>query len=762
MYDPNIEPAKDDVLFRDWDKDVLGVVEGMLREVYGELKGKEKGENEKVKRPQGVDGVGFGVLLARKPAPAVLGSVDEELVESERVGVEEGSSKRVEEGIDEFADPELDLYDGATPPLEGSHNHQAADTGSAGTALPSNPPPVTAPPRTPNPHPQRQRRPTWGFSMSANLIDDDDLSDAGEEYLPPPPSPPGEKEAARKDVSLSNPWVMAKMNAPVRDLSSPVGDAGASPLSVHRMSGGGSSSTGAGGGGVGWAERNLPPGYQMTSTNRNRDAIMAFNNNGSSSPFPPRQRRGVLDKWISSSAASASASGSGAVGKNAPQDHGDRLLPMASSPIRERVVEQLSVVGHVRRVSGAEEAFMTAAEFMAAAEQDQDDHSRPDKGIGRGGTGFTPVNTTSNYHQKFGGVEGPGGVIVRSSERRERAVNRAREEGNLWPNPLKRHPFPQEVNGQDVSEGSEGSEESEQDGENMDVSLRGEGAPVVKRRKVDVGKGKGKGKEVVRGSYGSGGEGEEGDEEIPERDEQLDLLFTQPPPLKQQLRRRSVPRMVGQKKFVPPLLKPRGGEVADGSDNIDDDMINNALQSPPRQLPARSPHRNRQKTATAALGMAVDTVVNNLTGGTTTAAPITSEGEPEEPQAKRTKPRTRTKPRNLLPLERVAPEERMHNKSVTVHFSSGVDAVGRLAWEVGRLNLGEYTAHPRRGGIYSREKMRGEWVGEVMGEWLRRKIGDGDEWERELVRGVKGWEDQEGEGEGEGQEQVRSLVAVWR
>ncbi|KAF8431364.1 histidine kinase-like ATPase, partial [Terfezia claveryi] len=40
MYDPNIEPAKDDVLFRNWDRDVLGVIEGMFREVYGELKGK--------------------------------------------------------------------------------------------------------------------------------------------------------------------------------------------------------------------------------------------------------------------------------------------------------------------------------------------------------------------------------------------------------------------------------------------------------------------------------------------------------------------------------------------------------------------------------------------------------------------------------------------------------------------------------------------------------------------------------------------------
>ena len=764
MYDPNIEPAKDDVLFRDWDRDVLGVVEGMLREVYGELKGKEKGEKERVRKPQGVDEVDFGVLLAKKPALATVTPAAEELPEHGGVGKGGESLKIVEEDTDEFADPELDLYDGATPPVEGNYNHKVADTNRVAPTLPSDPPIATAPHDITNLRLQRQRRPTWGFSMSANLIDEDD---AVEEYLPPPPPPLGEEEAARKDISLSNPWVMAKMNAIVKDSSSPMKGVGASSPSVqHTLGGGrGGSSSSTNGGGVGWVGRNLPPGYRVTSTNRNRDAITAFHN-GSGSPFPFGQRPGGLDKWILSGVA-AIAPESGVVRKSIQQGHGGSSSPIASSSqTRERRVEQIPTVGHVRGAVGVGGDFMTATEFIATTGEDEDEHPQSGRGIRRAGIGFTPVNATSNYHQKFAGVDGPGGVIVRSSGRRERAVHRAREEGNLWPNPLERYPFPQGVSGRDESDESEG------DGENIDANLRGEGSPVVKRRRVERGRGKGKGKAKARGSYcGSGGEDEDNDEVL-EQDEQLDLLFTHPP-LKQQQQKKSALRMAGQKKFVPPLLKPRGGgvagvgnnEVVGSSDDVDDDMIDiNAPQSPPQQLPTRSPHRNRQRTATAALGMAADTVVNNLTRGSALPGPTTApipEGEPEQPQSKHMKTRTRVKSRYLLPLERVAPEERMHNTSITVHFSSGLDVVERVVHELGRLNLGEYTADPRRKGVFLMKELRGELVGEVVGEWLRGKVGgEGGESERELVGKMVGWEVEEGSGEGE-EEEVKRLVAAW-
>jgi len=581
MYDPNIEPAKDDVLFRSWDSDVLGVVEGMFREVYGDLKGKEKVEKERARRPQGVDGVDFDILLAKKPTLAAAAPVAEELVEDGGVG----NSKIVEGDTDGFADPGLDLYYGVIPPLERNHNHQVAGTSSA----------------------------------------------------------------------------------------------------VHYTLGGG--------GGKG-------------------------------------------------------------VGENMQHGHGGSLLPIASSsPDRGRRIEQAPTVGWAR--GGVDGGFMTATEFMTAAGGDKDEYPQPGGGVGCSGTGPSPIKATSNYLQKFAGVDGPGGVIVRSNGRRERAVHRAREEGNLWPNPLERHPFLQGVGEQSESDESE-------EGENMDGSLGGDGSPVVKRRRVEMGKGK----EKAGGSCG-GGE-DESDDEIPERDEQLDILFTQPLPMKQQ-QKKSAPRMLGQRKFVPPLLKPRGGEVAGvvsnevaGSSGDDENMIdNNAPQSPPQQLPTRSPHRNRQRTATAALGMAVDTVVNNLTqrsalpGPTTTTAP-TSEEEPKQPQPKPRK--SGTKSRHLLPLERVALEERVHNTSVTVHFSSGVGTVERVVRGVGGLNRGEYTAGPKRS-LYVREEMKGEWVGEVVREWLREKIGEeGKDWQRELVERVK-WEEREGGGEGE--EEIRRLVAVW-
>ncbi|RPB27072.1 hypothetical protein L211DRAFT_865970 [Terfezia boudieri ATCC MYA-4762] len=634
MYDPNIEPAKDDVLFRNWDRDVLGVIEGMFREVYGELKGKErKGEKERVKRPQGVDGVDFNVLLAKKPVLAAAASMAEEAVESGGVG----NSKIVEEDTYGLTDPGLGIYRGATPSLEGDHNRQAAGINSAVPTLPNNPPTATAP------HQQKQRCPTWGFLMSTNLSDE----------------------------------------------------------SVHRT---------------------------------------------------PRGRGGGLHKWITSGVTSLTASGPGVVGKNVQHGHGGSSLPVTfSSPARERRVEQTSTIGHTREGTGL--GFMTATELMAASDYDEEEHPQPRGGIGR--TRFTHINPTSNCHQKFAGVDGPGGVIVRSSGRREREVRRAKEEGKLWPNPLERHPFSQDVDEQDESD------ESEEDGENMNGSLAGERSPVVKRRRVEVGKGKGKGK--TRESYGGGGEN---DDEISERDVPLETSFTQFPPLKQQ-QKRSSPRMVGQKKFVPPLLKPRGGgvtgvvgnEAVRSSGDVNDMINNNATQSPPQQPPTRSPHRNRQRTATAALGMAVDTVFNNLTRGSALPSHTTPEGEPEQAQPKRTRTEARTRHRYLLPLERVAPEERLHNTSITVHFPSGVDAVERVAREVGRLNLGEYTADPRRSGICVRRELRGDWVGKVVGEWLRGKIEEeGRDGQRELVEGVK-WEEQEGGGEGE--EEVQKLVAIW-
>jgi len=64
---------------------------------------------------------------------------------------------------------------------------------------------------------------------------------------------------------------------------------------------------------------------------------------------------------------------------------------------------------------------------MTATGGDGDGYPQPGDGVGCGGTGFTLI--TSNHLQKFAGVDGPG-VIVRSNGRRQRAVHRAREEGN--------------------------------------------------------------------------------------------------------------------------------------------------------------------------------------------------------------------------------------------------------------------------------------------------------------------------------------------
>lgn len=67
-YDPNIEPAKDDVMFHDAGA-VLAAVEGMLKAFYGELKSDDGGSSSGANKGKAVEAPrnGFEVLLARKP-----------------------------------------------------------------------------------------------------------------------------------------------------------------------------------------------------------------------------------------------------------------------------------------------------------------------------------------------------------------------------------------------------------------------------------------------------------------------------------------------------------------------------------------------------------------------------------------------------------------------------------------------------------------------------------------------------------------------
>jgi len=71
IYDANIEPAKDDVLFTDASL-VLTIVEAFFKTVYGELQSTSKvlaASKASTPRPQG-----FDALLARKPQPPAISS----------------------------------------------------------------------------------------------------------------------------------------------------------------------------------------------------------------------------------------------------------------------------------------------------------------------------------------------------------------------------------------------------------------------------------------------------------------------------------------------------------------------------------------------------------------------------------------------------------------------------------------------------------------------------------------------------------------
>lgn len=768
MYDPNIEPVKDDVLFHNWEGDVFTVVDGMFRGVYGELKKKEKLEG--VKRPMGIGAVDFGVLLARKPAPSISHPAPSPAPAVEELKVTNQVIKSVEAGlqedIDEYPDSEIDHWDGLTPPIVdpaiSEPNHFTIHLEGASNA--------------------GQRRPTWGFSMSTNLVEEDEVEDdPGAEYLPHPPTPPHEIEASRKDITLSNPWVMAKMNTPVTQHSS------SSREPVAQKSSGSAGLGLAGGDGMG------EKANAQTHRHSIYPKVKGIVGGGESSTAPQKPRG--LDKWVVSTSTRGGelqASVSSFL-MDSTSSH-----PSEGNPSVEAVRENASAADRVGGYTTRE--FMTAADLMASVKE-------PDSGA-------------TSYNTRFAGVDGPGGVIVQSRGER----NRNPRDRALWPNPLERRPF---------------SHPDSEDGD--DRSLNSSLSPVAKRRRLDKGKGKAR-------AYQHDFPGDS--DEVLEVDEQLDLLFTHPPPHPQLPQRGQKQISAGvrpQRKFVPPLLNQvtissnsgtcyLGEEQEEQEEEEQEEDENETLSekssslssvtSPSGITPllARSPHKNRQRAATSTLSIPgkKNTGTVNLKGFKN----IPNEGDASSALAQPTRlAKPRRKPRHLLPLERVAEEDRVHNTLVTVQLKrsilpsastssgEGGEAVAEqnfaaFVTRVVQWNLNEYSSQRRWDGTGKEFAFRGEWIDGVLNEWLRTKVAErereevelgkgknegvsmgediGSIWtrERELLGGVTGWVEKgrweggrEGEEEGGGGEEegsggeeavgmrvglgVRKLWTVW-
>lgn len=263
-YDPNIEPAKDDVLFHDGDA-VVKVVEKVLARFYGELRTEERaGKQKAVERTMPN---GFELLLARKPKTSanVITSPSKEqwpkqlppplkLAEiMDYNDLDEDEEEMAAMAVDAVIGEEMDTSGFATvnssvmskqwltkvghtvddedhPITSGDEPVRSTDARMELEQVPTPPEPGTAAP-APTIAPlgtgplvtPRRKSTGWGFNMSGGLLDSDSDDPMNGELAT---HESDNEETVRRDITLSNPWTAAKMNAPI--VSSPISSSPAS------------------------------------------------------------------------------------------------------------------------------------------------------------------------------------------------------------------------------------------------------------------------------------------------------------------------------------------------------------------------------------------------------------------------------------------------------------------------------------------------------------------------------------------------------
>lgn len=250
-YDPNIEPAKDDVLFFNTNE-ILTAVEWVLKNVYGELEtssggsgGTRERARSKVAEKAKNDG-GFNLLLAKKRDPVATAAAAA-AIESHPPHLNLPDMDEEEEGL--AARRQMDIEEGNFVPFAAPTKPSIQDLPPQGhrgrppmfTITDTFPPGAketaqvpqssTSPPPPPlSPVVQRPvRKPTnWGFNMSEGYDDYDDSGDGGggdprlreaeavvDTDLFEDMGGMEDDEGGTRDISISNPWTMAKMNSPI-------------------------------------------------------------------------------------------------------------------------------------------------------------------------------------------------------------------------------------------------------------------------------------------------------------------------------------------------------------------------------------------------------------------------------------------------------------------------------------------------------------------------------------------------------------------
>ena len=216
-YDVNVEPAKDDVLFTD-NGLFLKLIESFFISVYGDLR-KRKTEDVPARslkpRPQG-----FELLLAKK-TPLSVAAIQEQDVEGEC------SSERIEDPHSAVSEMEnkADSISSAVPDPEAQPSDpsvRSPQTATRSTSPQTSPIANTIPENNAGPLNDStagvKRRP-WNRNM---YFDDDDSIDELHRNRDGQNKTSGAtdyaNEDALRDVTVSNPWAFAKMNAPIRSL----------------------------------------------------------------------------------------------------------------------------------------------------------------------------------------------------------------------------------------------------------------------------------------------------------------------------------------------------------------------------------------------------------------------------------------------------------------------------------------------------------------------------------------------------------------
>jgi len=197
-YDPNLEPAKDNVLFTDT-KGFMQVIEKFFTHIYGEKK--VVASEDTISRHIADQEEGFELLLNRKPRLS-----EHNVAPSSHRG--RSKSPSIEQSSTTAPDDDFFL-EGALHPLA-RMKRQAVPCTTTDLTDPAD----RLESATPSLEEQPPRRRAWKSTMYDGDEDDDIVpEDVGELHCDMPEE---DAELTAKDVTLNNPWTIAKMNASIK------------------------------------------------------------------------------------------------------------------------------------------------------------------------------------------------------------------------------------------------------------------------------------------------------------------------------------------------------------------------------------------------------------------------------------------------------------------------------------------------------------------------------------------------------------------